>query len=211
MEREMRVSHVIDLLEETGLSPEAVGEQMDVSGMTIRRWLRRPPEEILPPLYADATRWAIYKLIVDGRLRPDSRSAQWAFSTTDAMAQKARLVACGFPVTNGGPVWNEEEVLKALEKLGQSEDSRENVCAQMARVESYRTYGQGWDDSIGTALKVITRPTASARLKSIAYGALCYLLFPFDLIHDAIPIVGLIDDFSMLSAMAAYCRRMLNL
>jgi len=211
MEREMRISHVVDLLEETGLSPEDLGERIGISGMTIRRWLRRSKDEVLPALYADATRWAVYKLIVDGRLKPDSKSAQWAFSTTDAMAQKARLVACGFPVSNEGQSWNEEEILKALERLGQSEESREEVCSQLSKIESYRSLGEGWDESVGTALKVIAKPTAPAKIKTIAYGALCYLLFPFDLIHDTIPIVGLVDDFSMLSAMSAYCRRILDL
>lgn len=211
MEKVMRISHVMDLVEETGLSPEDLGERIGVSGMTIRRWLRRPKEEVLADLYADATRLAIYKLIVDGRLKPDSRSAQWAFSTTDSMPQKARLVACGFPASTEGHSWNEEEILKALERLGQSEESREEVCSQLSKVESYRSLGEGWDDSIGTALKVIAKPSAPAKIKTIAYGALCYLLFPFDLIHDAIPVVGLVDDFSMLAMMSAYCRRILGL
>lgn len=211
MEKEMRISHVMDLLAETGLSPEDLGERIGVSGMTIRRWMRRPGNEVLSTLYEEATRGAIYRLVVDGRLKPDSSSAQWAFKTAEAISQKARLVACGFPLSTDTSTWNEEEILTALEGLGENEENRAYVNSQLSTVESRRSLGEGWNDSISTSLNVIAKPSAPARIKSMAYGALCYLLVPIDLIPDTIPMVGLLDDFSILAMMSAYCRRALGI
>ena len=210
MDKEMRISHVMELMKETGLSPEDLGERIGVSGMTIRRWARRSPDEVLSSLYADATRWAIYGLVVDGRISSRSQSANWAFATTDAMAQKARLVACGFPSSGESGTWDEGEILRALERLGENSENQETVNSKRETIESYRSLGSGWQESIGVTVAAITKTGIPQRARAIAYGALCYLLFPFDLIPDSLAIVGLVDDFSMLSMATAYCQKVVT-
>ena len=42
--------------------------------------------------------------------------------------------------------------------------------------------------------------------KLVAFGALFYLIAPFDLIPDAIPLFGYVDDFIILGIAALYVR-----
>jgi uncharacterized membrane protein YkvA (DUF1232 family) len=41
----------------------------------------------------------------------------------------------------------------------------------------------------------------------VAYGALFYLILPFDLIPDSIPVFGYVDDFGILGFAVAYYAR----
>ncbi len=40
--------------------------------------------------------------------------------------------------------------------------------------------------------------------KLVAYGGLFYLILPFDLIPDSIPVFGYVDDFGILGFASAY-------
>ena len=57
---------------------------------------------------------------------------------------------------------------------------------------------------MGGLIQVVKSKELTTLDKLVAYGALFYLLTPFDLIPDNIPIFGLIDDYAILGIAIAY-------
>ncbi|MDE2313589.1 MAG: DUF1232 domain-containing protein [Elusimicrobia bacterium] len=56
-------------------------------------------------------------------------------------------------------------------------------------------------------MDVIRSPQLTLTDKLVAYGALFYLITPFDLIPDTIPGIGYLDDFAILSLALLYYER----
>lgn len=51
-----------------------------------------------------------------------------------------------------------------------------------------------------------TDPTTPGYVKLILFSALSYLIFPIDEIPDAIPVIGLMDDATVISTALVMCR-----
>lgn len=207
----MKIQQIADLLDESRLSPEDLGGRMGVSGMTIRRWMRRPMEEELPELYAEGTRKAIYGLLMDKKLGVDSVSTKWAFQTADPLPQKAMLKAFGFPVDEvDQKSWDPDVIVHSLDRIGQVPSTQEKVTSESAKIESFMQLGSNWRDELTISLTVVRSQIIPLSTKAVAFGALFYLLMPFDLIPDSIPVVGLMDDFTILSFAGSYYRKIMN-
>ena len=72
----MTNSQLLILLKETGYSPEELGKQIGLSGMTLRRWIKKPEGDPVPPVYVPAIRDACYRFVSEGRLNPSMESVQ---------------------------------------------------------------------------------------------------------------------------------------
>jgi uncharacterized membrane protein YkvA (DUF1232 family) len=64
--------------------------------------------------------------------------------------------------------------------------------------------GKDWAERISSLMKVLESNELHTFDKLVAYGALFYLIFPFDLIPDYIPVFGYMDDFIVLGFAVAY-------
>ena len=205
----MSPSNLITLLSDAKLSPEELGRMSGVSGMTIRRWIEKPSRKQLPPLYDNAIRDAVFKLVIEGRLDSESYIARQVFSRSGRLAQDAAIKALGFPSGMTGNFENQQdEVVSGLAKVGSLESRRQKVELSKGRLPAYKRMGKQWSERITTLTKIISSKKLAALDKFPAYGALFYLIMTFDLIPDTIPVFGLMDDFTILGiAVAYYARR----
>lgn len=61
---------------------------------------------------------------------------------------------------------------------------------------------KAWDD-VQALWAMIKDPAAAWKSKTVAIGALLYLVSPIDLISDVVPVLGLTDDASVIAAAVA--------
>jgi uncharacterized membrane protein YkvA (DUF1232 family) len=207
----MKIKQLLTLIEETGLSPEDIAELIGVSGMTVRRWQQKPIETELAPLYADGTRKAIFELLLNGRLKNSSVSVEWAFSSSDPLSQRAALASLGFPTqTTDMAAWDSDRLLESVSQLGATEQNAAYVESNSEKILSFSRFGEAWREIIGHLRGALVSPKLKQSEKWIAIGALCYLLMPFDLIPDSLPVVGYLDDFAILSIAARHYQKLMS-
>lgn len=200
----MNTSLLVKIQKESQLSPEELGEIMGVSGMTIRRWNDRPPED-LPKLYETAVRNAVLKLVIDGRLNDDSPMVQEILSNPEVLAQNAAIKALGFPEDLKSDFESQHDQIRVgLMHIGSQESRRERVHKQKKKILGFKKLGKEWSERISVLTKVIASPQLSVLDKFVAYGALFYLVMIFDLIPDTVPVFGLLDDYAILGIAVAY-------
>lgn len=201
----MKNLDLLNLLSESGLSPEDLGLRIGVSGMTIRRWLKASKQKVIPELYQSAIREAVFKMMIEGLLDPNSKSAQKTFAEPGSLAPQAALKAMGFPVELGENLEsNPEGIVIALSRIGSLESRRERVDHDKSRLPVYKKLGREWSERISILSRVISSKKLTTLDKFPAYGAFFYLFMPFDLIPDALPVFGLMDDFAILGIAVAY-------
>lgn len=92
----------------------------------------------------------------------------------------------------------EKQALKKASKLGNdsSEESLKEIDLKLSGMKKGRV-AKIWDKVLYLWEK-LKSPEVPARLKLTIAGALLYLILPADIIPDAIPCVGLIDDVSVI-------------
>lgn len=92
----------------------------------------------------------------------------------------------------------EKEALKQAQELGNSstEEDLQNIDSNLNKMKKGRV-ARIWDKVLFLWEKVKS-PEIPMRLKLTIIGALLYLILPADIIPDAIPGIGLIDDVSVL-------------
>lgn len=208
----MTNSHLLILLEESGLSPEALGARIGISGMSIRRWLKEPKATIIPDPYSSAFQYTIQKMMIEGGLDSASRSVSWAFQEIGSLPQRAALSALGLDLdlheamgpAGGG---DEDRILGVLNQLGQSALVEKKVEEQANEIASHCGRDREWSSRLSVLSKVMKSKKISRFEKSVAVGALFYLIFAFDLIPDSLPIFGLIDDFTIVGFAATYYKQ----
>ena len=206
----MTNSHLLKILQTTGYSPEELGRLIGLSGMTLRRWVKKPAGFPLPPVYLPAIRDTCFRLVSEGVLDSESPEVkEILFSGLPKGEHHAAIVNLGLPddfETN--PSMSEDRILTSLVVIGAQGKKQSEVDRNPAKISSFNAMGTEWAERISTLLSVIKSSKMSLTDKFIAYGALFYLLTPIDFIPDNIPFLGLFDDFAILGFAATYYIKM---
>jgi uncharacterized membrane protein YkvA (DUF1232 family)/transcriptional regulator with XRE-family HTH domain len=201
----MLYSHLFKLMAQAQLSFEQLGERLGVSGMTLRRWHHDPPKGPLPKLYQTALVDATYQLIIDGALPHDSQVVKELLQTQPNLSIDAALKNLGLPGSHEKSAQQGNMVfLDALAKIGMDEGRRQQIEHGKSAIESFKKLGSDWKEKIHLLKRVISSSKLSLLEKVVAYGALFYLITPFDLVPDYVPVVGLIDDYGVLALAVGY-------
>lgn len=201
----MIISQVLAVLTETGLSPEEFGEVVGVSGMTLRRWLKKPKQAAIPRVYVPAIREACYQLISQGRLQAASPSVRTILSEAPSSEYRAALQNLG--LRQGSEIdktASQNQILVVLSQIGSQTKKQADVEENRKKVFSFKKLGDEWSKRITTLWEIIRSKKLSPLDKLVAYGALFYLLTPIDFIPDNIPFFGLLDDFGVLGIAVTY-------
>ncbi len=199
---------MLSLVKETKLSPERAAPYFGLSGMTLRRWQEKPLRGELPEPYASACAKAVHTLVAEGVLSPDSTVVGEILSESGQTLQKSVEKTLGLAPNFLAEAANNSDVLETgLSRIGSDAGKRGAVERQEKRIFSFASWGKGWKRCISRLMDVIRSPQLTLTDKLVAYGALFYLITPFDLIPDTIPGIGYLDDFAILSLALLYYER----
>jgi uncharacterized membrane protein YkvA (DUF1232 family) len=193
-------------MEESRLSPEQLGKRVGISGMTIRRWSREPSKSEIPKFYDRAFGDAIYQLVMEGALKEDASSSQLAMRQSQSVTFESAIKTLGLPTDFLRPSQpgDQSHLMVGLSQIGAGEKRKAEVDKKAKWILSFKKMGEGWAESITVLMKVIRSKNFNTMDKLVAYGALFYLVCPFDLIPDSIPVIGYLDDYAILCLAAAY-------
>jgi uncharacterized membrane protein YkvA (DUF1232 family) len=197
-------SQVLALLTDAQLSPEELAERIGISGMTVRRWLKRSKDPV-PRVYLPAIREACYALISEGRLSAGSASVGMLLALSPSGEYGAALqnlgLQEGFDLQHK---MSKDEVLIGLSRIGTQSQKQDDVDHNRTKIFSFKQLGDEWSRRIGALWQIIASKKIGRMEKTVAYGALFYLLTPIDFIPDHIPFFGMLDDFGVLGIALAY-------
>lgn len=195
-------------MREAKLSPEKLAKRLGISNMTIRRWMKDPNHKALPSIYEKAVQEAIYQMVMDGELPPESQSFQTVLKRSQNLSFQAALKGLGFTANlKGAPGFAPDHLMMGLSQIGAKESQKLEVDKNHKKIWSFGRLGKDWKERISTLMKVLTSTNLTMVDKLVAYGALFYLLSPFDLIPDSIPVFGLMDDYVVMGLAAAHYLR----
>ena len=164
------VNELKDYLDKQRMSPETIASQLGISNMTVRRFLRRKPAALIP---------AKYHVYFD------------CFEK-ECHCREGEVLNCGKLASEDfGPLLHDLEI--------QGSDGIDtNLNRDIATKLNHAQVNKSLRIQVPYLLKTLkTEPPA--RLKALAVGALLYFINPFDLIPDASPIVGYLDDCAVLA------------
>lgn len=192
-------------IEYVQLSPEVLAPYFGIGSMTIRRWAKLAPTKPVPLAYERGILEGLYKLIVEGKVDAKHSSISSLLECSASLSFEAVIKSMGVSTNLIGAVSNHQETMTiALSKIGLKETHKKIVDEGTEQIKGFRKLGTEWHSRITRLLKIVRAKKLSRMDKLVAYGALFYLVTPFDLIPDHIPIVGLIDDFGVLGFAVAY-------
>jgi uncharacterized membrane protein YkvA (DUF1232 family) len=206
----IKFNQVIDLMDEASLSPEQLAPYFGIGNMTLRRWKEQPGSKKIPSIYERSVLDGVYQLVIQGKLDPNSEKVRKILESASSLSFKAALKGLGVEdaLEEGGSQNHEEKFTVALSKIGFNDKHRAEVDKSEVKIQGYKKLGQTWSYRISSLWTVVRSNKLSLVDKLVAYGALFYLIFPFDLIPDHIPVIGLLDDYAMLGfAIAYYLKR----
>ena len=149
-------------------------------------------------MYERAFRPVFDDFIAQGLMGEDSPAARSSAESRKNSFQ-AILKNLGFPenfLKSG--FQDSRAMLDGLSKVGNDAKRKSEVDRRKKKIASFGRIGEEWKERTGGLLAVIRSKDLIAADKFVAYGALFYLLMPLDLIPDSIPVIGLLDDFSVL-------------
>jgi uncharacterized membrane protein YkvA (DUF1232 family) len=203
----MHYGQALDVLDKSRLSPESAARELGVSGMTLRRWRGKPRGEALPEIYRSAMEPLLRRLIGEGILHPEDSDAAAVFTRPNDPFQ-ATLQEVGITLKAlASPGKSREIVTKGLAYIGENEHRQDQVRSSGRMLARFKAMGDEWRSRIDDLVLAMRSKEITALDKLVAFGAVFYLICPFDLIPDAIPIVGYADDFIILGIAALYYRR----
>ncbi len=192
-------------MRETDLSPEQLATRLGISNMTVRRWMKRSPGETLPVIYRRTVQDAIYQMVIDGVLTADSRSYQSVLKMSQGLSFVTILKSLGIKNDfKKAPSFAPDRLMVGLSQIGAKERQKKEVDKNYKKIRSFSRLSREWKDRISTLMRVVLSGKLNSSDKLVAYGALFYLLCPFDLIPDNIPVFGLMDDYVVLGLASAH-------
>ena len=209
----MTYNQLVSVLVETGLSPEQLAPKLGVASMTLRRIQKKGGKKALSKGYERTALEGVYQLLTEGYLSSSSKAVQEILTQSSSLSFQAVLKSLEITqaiagATNPGHDTQQDKITIALYQIGINEKRRNEVDQSKEKLSRFKKMGQDWNDRISSLWKIIKTSRLTSLDKMVAYGALFYLIFPFDLIPDHIPVVGLIDDFGILGfAMAYYLKK----
>lgn len=204
----MTYSQLLTVIDSSGLSPEDIAPALGISNMTLRRWRKQPGHKSLPKSYRRTAVEGVYQLIADGKLSFDSKEVQDLVRSSPSLSFDAIIKELGISmdVLNSRETY-EDRVIMALSQIGINGKHKEEVDQSAKKLTGFQKLGAEWKRRISMLTDVLRSTQLSPIDKWVAYGALFYLIMPFDLIPDHIPVVGLLDDFGILGFAVAYYAR----
>jgi uncharacterized membrane protein YkvA (DUF1232 family) len=201
----MKYSQLLAILKATNLSPEILAPKWGVSNMTLRRWSEKNPNAKVPKAYVNLTVEAVYQLIAEGHLDAELPAVRALLQSTSPISIDAAVKSLGVNLMDGDDRQsNQDRLTQILSQLGVSDQHQSEVDSNELKINSFKKLGRDWKKSISSLMKIVKSDKLATRDKLVAYGALFYLIYPFDLIPDHIPVFGLLDDFAVLGLAATY-------
>jgi len=205
----MIYSHLLSILKDADMSPEQLAKQLGISGMTVRRWKNKNPHENLPLLYQKALQDVVRVLLAENRLSLDSAAVKAIMNegTTLSMVSADNALGITQHMLHKAQQ-NPRQLMESLSQIGNNLNKQTEVNQQRKKILSFKKMNNEWAVRISSLMNVIQSTELLTFDKLVAYGAFSYLLFPFDLVHDYIPVFGYMDDFIVLGfAMTYYLKR----
>jgi uncharacterized membrane protein YkvA (DUF1232 family) len=202
----MRHRQLLALLDQAGISPERAARELGVSGMTLRRWRSKPAGAELPEMYRRAFEPMLRRLVGEGRIHPEDPDAAAALAPPDDPFQKTLL---GLGITHDILRDGDKDsgtVTMGLARLGEDPNRQAQVKSSGRMLQRFRKMSGAWKRRLDDLTLVLKSSRLPPFDKLVAFGALFYLITPFDLIPDALPVFGLVDDFVILGIAALYYR-----
>jgi len=127
----------------------------------------------------------IFELVSEGRLSAESDSIKIVMTGSQwtPFAAAASHLGISQDALKGG-VSNESRLMESLSDIGKKSTHQTEVDQSKVRILSFKKWSAEWSDRVSALWKVITSPRLTSMDKLVAYGALFYLVTPFDLIPD---------------------------
>lgn len=200
----------MDLFDETGFSPEQLAPYFGVGNMTLRRWKDQPGAKEIPEIYESAVLDGVYQLLIQGKVNSESAKIQKILRSAPSLSFQAALKGLGIESVfeESKNQDHDDKFAVALSQIGLDDKHRSEVDRSEVKIQGYKKLGKSWAYRITSLWRVVRSDKLTLVDKMVAYGALFYLIFPFDLIPDHIPVIGLLDDYAMLGfAIAYYVKR----
>jgi uncharacterized membrane protein YkvA (DUF1232 family) len=206
----MTYAQVLACFELSKLSPEELAHYLGVSNMTIRRWKKRLTEHV-DHSYLAAIYQGILGLVGDGKLdmeHPQVKSI--LLSKSEGYNDRyAKAVLRSFGVTEPIQVGvtAEAQIQSSLAQSGSILSHQKRVQAAETEIKQFGDRGSDWKEKTDQLWAIVQNSTLSVQDRTIAIGALFYLLMTFDFIPDHLPVFGLLDDFALLGAALDHYRK----
>jgi len=205
----MKFSELNSVLDATGMSAEQLAPVFGVGNMTVRRWQKAPGHRLVPKGHQWSIIESVYQLVLDGKVSTDDSAVQSLLKGSTPLSFQAIIKGMGASDSILSSKESQQDKMMAiLSQIGGSADHKAEVEESKQKLSYFRKMGSEWQGRISSLVRVIRSSELTTLDKWIAYGALFYLITPFDLIPDHIPVIGLIDDFGILGfAVAYYAKR----
>lgn len=176
------IGDVKHYMEANKLSPESLASKVSISNMTIRRMLDRKSNEKISEKY-----WPLFDRLLANE--PDATDAH--------LLQISANLFTDF-----------DSLTQDLERAGLEEQDVEKVEKDVHSKMKSEPIGSGLKNSLKILLKTLSGSKIPMSSRAIALGALLYFLNPVDLIPDALPGVGYLDDMAVATvAISAIVRK----
>ncbi len=208
----MKISVLEKLCDETGFSAELLGKRFEMSGMTIRRLLAASPKAAIPVRHNQNILNGVHRLIAEKRLSADSPAAREVFRSVRPASFDAAIAELGISDIGMDSGTYREQVGIVLREIGGSAEHQRAVSHGEAALSRFKALGAEWAQRIKLLWDTVASKKIKASEKLVAFGALFYVVEPFDMVPDGIPVFGLLDDFGMLGyATMHYTKKALQL
>ncbi len=203
----MNKSQIFSFLDESKLTVDQLAERMGVSGMTLRRWKKDlPSDEPLPSLYEKSFIDVVYRSVSEDHISQGSPTVKALIKEGHYMPLPIAQTYLGITedTLKSAEQNDTKPLLQSLVNIGESQSKQKEVDDSGKMLTTLSKMGKEWKRRISVLYDVVRSKELLSSEKLVAYGALFYLICPFDLIPDNIPVIGYLDDFIVLGFAVAY-------